>query len=128
MLENLPIEERETKLYWTMRCRIFEKAEQWVALEDVSRHLVQLDPHHARGWLWAAKSAAMTKDRGAATMVLILALSFLNDDPQIRYELDCLCCELNHLQEAKEHLRVAILGDCQLKMWALEEERLEGIW
>ena len=57
-----------------------------------------------------------------------MALSFLGGDPQIPYELGCLCCELGHLKEATEHLGVAFLSDSRLKLKGMENSLLEEIW
>lgn len=117
-----------------VRCKMWLKAESWVACEKVAQEIIDLEPESPFGWIHRSYALHEQKLTGTARMCLLPAVEWFPNDITIRYNLACYECVLGNLNEAKAHLikafNLALAQDCcgEWKKQMLADEDLKPLW
>ena len=117
-----------------VRCKMWLKAESWVACEKVAQEIIDLEPESTFGWIHRSYALHEQKLTGTARMCLLPAVELFPDDITIRYNLACYECVLGNMNEAKAHLvkafNLALTQDCydEWKKLMLSDEDLKPLW
>ena len=112
-----------------VRWQIYAYLKQWEGALDIAKALVIMRPGWANDWIWHASSLAGLGRHAEAVEVLTGAADRFPTHAGIQYDLACVCCLLNRVDEARVWLGKAVeLGRAAIKLRALEDHVLETLW
>jgi len=104
----------------------------WVAGLATARALLESDPRRSSGWLNQAYALRRISGGGlqAAWDALLPAAEKFPDEPIIAFNLACYACQMQHLDEARNWLGVALKSGARdrIKSMALRDPDLEPLW
>ena len=93
------------------------------------QHLVRLAPESPEGWIYKGSALVELKRLSEAHQTLSLAAAKFPSDEIILYDLACVCCAMDRVDESKSWLGKAIdASGNPIKLWALDDPDLEALW
>ncbi len=111
------------------RWQVYANLEKWEGALELANALVQTRPDWPNGYLYRASSLTELNRHLDAHEALSAAMSRFPADEMVLYDLACVCCALNRLDEARSWLSKAIeLGGKDMKLRALDDPDLEPVW
>jgi predicted Zn-dependent protease len=127
-LEDIPPQYRLHREVLVMRVMVYQKAETWELMSEVSRFLVETWPDDAQHWIWAAYATRRCRSVEEAEVWLKRAMEAHPGEPIIPYNLACYAAVTGRIDEAKQLLERAIRLDANVRIMALEDPDLELLW
>jgi Tfp pilus assembly protein PilF len=127
-IESIPAEDRAHPTVLWMRLEIYRKKQKWDGMVEIAKHLVKVEPHNPCHWVhlaWAERRAINVEK---AEQTLIGALDQFPEVGTIHYNIACYCCVSGRVDEGKERLERAFELDPSLRVDALDDEDLVGVW
>jgi hypothetical protein len=110
------------------RWQVYADLERWEAALDVASALVNIEPDCPIGWIYRASSLAELQRPQEAHATLSTAAEKFPSEGIIFYDLACVCCGLERLDEARSWLDKAIkVGGDKIKLQALDDSDLKPI-
>jgi tetratricopeptide (TPR) repeat protein len=111
-----------------VRVKIYSALKKWELVQVVAKRLADYEPEEPK---WIAMWADALRKTGAiesAKAILLDAVERHPKCPLLHYELACCECVLGEIEVAKSRLEHAVKLDPSLRLRALDEKDLEGIW
>ena len=128
VLESIPAEQRALPEVLKIRvdaCRFMKK---WDIAAEVSRHLAQIEPEDPRHPVNLATAVREIEGEEAALNILEDVRGVFPNDADILYNLACYRAVLGRVEEAKTLLAEAFTHDASLRLAALDDPDLVGVW
>jgi predicted Zn-dependent protease len=104
----------------------------WAGALGIARAQLAAAPQESAGWLNQAYALRRVTEGGLpqARQVLLPAAAKFPGEPIITYNLACYACQLAHLDEARDWLRLAVKvgGKDAIKKLALGDDDLKPLW
>jgi tetratricopeptide (TPR) repeat protein len=112
-----------------VRWAIAANACQWPQALLLAKKLARLAPKNPKGWTYEANSFIELQRPSEAYSLLLKAQQRFPRDENVAYDLGCVCCILERLEEASRWIRQAIeLGGVQVELEAMEDPELQAMW
>jgi tetratricopeptide (TPR) repeat protein len=112
-----------------VRWQIYAYLEKWDGALDNASAIVKMVPEWSSGWIYRASSLTELNRQQEAYETLSAAAALFPGDEIIAYDLACVCCTLNRVDEAREWLGKAVeAGGDEVKLRALDDSDLEPLW
>lgn len=127
-LEDIPPAHRLHREVLVMRVMVYQAAQSWELMCEVSRYLTETWPEDAQHWIWVAYATRRCRSIEEAEVWLKRATEAHPTEPIIPFNLACYSSVSGRIEEAKEHLERAIRLDASCRMMALEDPDLEPLW
>jgi tetratricopeptide (TPR) repeat protein len=127
-LEDIPPAHRLHREVLVMRAMVYQRAEAWELMYEVSRFLAETWPEDAQHWIWVAYATRRCRSVEEAEVWLKRAREAHPTEPTIPYNLSCYAAVTGRIEEAKQLLERAIRLDANVRMMALEDPDLEPLW
>jgi predicted Zn-dependent protease len=106
-------------------CRALEK---WETIAEIARFLAEGEPDESGHFLNLAYALRRSETIESAEKILSDAETKFPEDPLIKYNLGCYRAVLGRLGEAKLNLAEAFQRDPALRITALDDPDLHGVW
>jgi tetratricopeptide (TPR) repeat protein len=112
-----------------VRWAVHAAGKRWPTCVEVAETLVKVAPDYLLGWIHRSYALHELKRTREAFNLLLPAVELFPEEPLIRYNLACYCCQLEEAREALEWLdKALVLGDYkQFKQMALEDPDLQPL-
>ena len=107
-----------------LRIAVLHEQENWPAVRDLARELVQRETADAAVWVTLAYATRRTDSLVAAEIILIKAEKSHPDEPTIQFNLGCYACQRGDLKEARRRVDRAIALDAKFKEIAATDSDL----
>lgn len=123
-LERLPPAVRTGLEATAIRLAILQEQQNWPALRDEARRLVQLHPEEAAGWVTWAYAARRAESLAAAEGILLRAEQQHPAEATIQFNLGCYACQRGDLALARRRVDRAISLDADFSAAAATDPDL----
>ena len=111
-----------------VRWQVCANLGKWDGALDIANAIVTITPDCASGWIYKASSLNELNRHREAYETLRTAAERFASDEIIRYDLACVCCASNRVDEARTWLvRAIAAGGDQVKRRALEDPDLKPV-
>jgi lipopolysaccharide biosynthesis regulator YciM len=126
-LENLPLEERETRETLVVWLELYQGWHKWSEAATVAARLAETEPEESNWYVALAYATRRSRDLESARELLIEASEKFPDCGAIHFNLACYDAQLGHLDEARKRLHRAIQVNRQFADFARTDPDLEPI-
>jgi Flp pilus assembly protein TadD len=127
-LEEIDPEDRTKKEVLSARVDLYMAAKNWSSVAEVAQHLVNVEPENATWWINLAYATRRAENIEKAEALLQQARKLHPDNPIIAFNLSCYACVTGRIDEAKIHLKEAIMLDSKVRELAIRDEDLKTLW
>jgi predicted Zn-dependent protease len=127
-LEAIDAEHRGLVHVLTVRLEVCRALEKWETMAEIARFLAENEPNESGHLLNLAYATRRFDKVESAESILSDAESKFPEDPLIKYNLGCYRAVLGRVGEAKLNLAEAFQRDPDLRITALDDPDLEGVW
>jgi predicted Zn-dependent protease len=127
-LEAIEAEDRGNIEVLKVRREICRSLGNWELMAEITQHLAEMEPDEAEHPLDLAFAIRRSKDPEAAAEILEAAKSRFPQEGTIPYNLACYRAVTGKVAEAKTLLAEAFTLDASLRITALDDPDLVGVW
>jgi predicted Zn-dependent protease len=127
-LEAINAEHRGLAHVLKVRLEVCRSLEKWEMMAEIARLLSQGEPDESGHLLNLAYAIRRSDKVDSAEKILSEAETKFPEDPLIKYNLGCYRAVLGKVGEAKLNLAEAFQRDPTLRLTALDDPDLEGVW
>ena len=111
-----------------VRVEIYSGLKKWELLRTVAKKLADHDPDEVQWPISLAYATRRTESIEAAKLILLEAVERHPKEPMIHYNLACYECVMGEVEVAKARLKHMLKIEPRMRMMALEDEDLRGVW
>lgn len=123
-LAQLSEAEADTTEAIAVRIALHHEQENWAAVRDLARELIQRDAADAAVWVTCAYATRRVDSLAAAEIILIQGEKHHPEEPTIQFNLGCYACQRGDLKEARRRVARAIELDAKFKAIAASDPDL----
>jgi predicted Zn-dependent protease len=127
-LEAIEAEDRGTIEVLKVRLEVCRSLEKWELMAEIAQHLGKLEPEEAEHPINLAFAVRRLTDTEAAAKILEEAKNRFPQEATIPYNLACYRAVTGKVAEAKTLLAEAFTLDTSLRITALDDPDLVGVW
>jgi predicted Zn-dependent protease len=127
-LESIEAKHRSFAEVLKVRLEVCRALEKWEMMAEIAQFLAKGEPEESSHLLNFAYAMRRFEKVEVAEKILTNAESKFPEDPLIQYNLGCYRAVLGRLAEARLNLAEAFQRDPDLRITALDDPDLEGIW
>ena len=127
-LEKIDPEIRHLPEVLAVRVQIYTGPKKWELLQVVAKKLADHDPDEVHWSISLAYATRRAESIDAAKLILLEAVERHPKEPMLHYNLACYECVLGEVEVAKARLRHAFKLEPRMRMMALDDEDLRGVW
>lgn len=127
-LEEIEPALRATREVMAMRVEVCRALGKWEMMAEVCRFLAKNEPNEADHALNLAYAVRRHESVEAATVILEAARARFPQEALIAYNLACYRAVTGRIDEAKKLLAEAFTLDASLRLTAIDDPDLEGVW
>jgi len=127
-LESIDSEHRSLTDVLKVRLEVCRALEKWELMAEVARFLAENEPRQSNYIISLAYATRRFDKVESAEKILSDAESKFPEDPLIQYNLGCYRAVLGRVSEAKLNLVEAFQRDPSLRLTALDDPDLKGVW
>jgi tetratricopeptide (TPR) repeat protein len=127
-LEKIDAFNRAAPEVLAVRLAIYHGLRKWELMQQIAKRLHEFQPDNVEWTISLAYATRRADSIEAAKELLLNAEPKFPNEPAIKYNLACYCCQTGDIQNAKNYLKKAFEGDPNCRMTALEDEDLKPLW
>lgn len=127
-LEKMDAEVRHLPEIPAVRVEIYSGLKKWELLRVVAKKLADHDPDEVQWPISLAYATRRAESIEAAKVILLEAVERHPQEPMLHYNLACYESVLGEVEVAKARLKHALKLEPRMRMMALEDEDLRGVW
>jgi predicted Zn-dependent protease len=127
-LEEIGPDKRALPEVLNVRIEVCRALEKWEMMAEIAQHLGKLEPDEAEHPINLAFAVRRFKDTQAAAKILEEAKNRFPQEATIPYNLACYRAVAGNVGEARQLLAEAFTLDASLRLTALDDQDLVGVW
>ena len=127
-LEEIEAQERGLVVVLKVRVEVCRSLKQWELMAELAQHLQKVEPDDAEHPINLAFALRRFKDPDTAAGILEEAKNRFPKEGTIPYNLACYCAVTGNFAKAKLLLVEAFSLDASLRLTALDDPDLVGVW
>ena len=127
-LESIDAKHRSLAEVLKIRLKICRAMQKWELMAEISQFLAQHEPHDSGHFLNLSYAKRRCESVESAEAILTQAEAKFPEDALIKYNLGCYRAVTGRVAEARLVLAEAFQKEPALRITALDDPDLEGIW
>lgn len=123
-LDRITGPEAQSTEVCAVRLALLHEQQNWPAVRDLARELVQRTPAEAAAWVTWAYATRRAETLAAAEKILLEAEQHHPREPTIQFNLGCYACQRGDLETARRRVARAIALDPKFEQIAATDPDL----